>query len=100
MKPTILTLVGDSTPDTPLTAEQASQAKPANDNGAISADDAPEVMTADEVAAFLRCSRKSVYDAVARHEIPHQKLGRKILFSRAALLDWLACKGPSERNQT
>lgn len=98
IKPPILTLVANSTPDTPLAAEQA-RARPANDNGAISGDDAPEVLTADEVAAFLRCSRKSVYDAVARHEIPHQKLGRKILFSRAALLDWLACKGPSERNQ-
>jgi excisionase family DNA binding protein len=56
-----------------------------------------EVLNANEVAAWLRCSRKSVYEAAARNRIPHQKLGRRILFSRSALLDWLACKGSSER---
>ena len=56
-----------------------------------------EVLNANEVAAWLRCSRKSVYEAAARNRIPHQKLGRRILFSRRALLDWLACKGSSER---
>ena len=51
-----------------------------------------EVLTADEAAALLRCDRKTIYLAVARSRIPHQRLGRKVLFSRAALLDWLACK--------
>ncbi len=64
----------------------------ANDNART-----PDVLNADEVAAFLRCNRKTVYEAVARRQIPHQKLGRRVLFSRAALLEWLACKGSSER---
>jgi len=54
----------------------------------------PEVMTADEVAALMRCDRKTVYDAVIRKTIPHGRLGRRVFFSRAALLDWLAGRGP------
>ena len=57
-----------------------------------------EVLTATEAAELLGCDRKSVYDAAGRHEIPHQRLGRRVIFSRKALLDWLGCKSPSERN--
>lgn len=48
-----------------------------------------EVMNVDEVATFLRLDRKTVYAAVATRRIPHQRLGRRILFSRSALLQWL-----------
>ena len=59
----------------------------------------PEIMTADEVAAFLRVDRKSVYAAAQRNGIPHRRMGKRILFSRAALTLWLAsCKGSSESN--
>lgn len=59
---------------------------------------APEVMSADEVAAFLGVDRKTVYDAANRNQIPHCRLRRRILFSRAALVVWLrgTCKGSSE----
>jgi excisionase family DNA binding protein len=56
-----------------------------------------DVLTADEVAGILRVDRKTVYDAAGRGEMPHRRLGKRMVFSRAALLDWLACKGPSER---
>lgn len=49
----------------------------------------PEVMTADEVAAMLRVNRKTVYESVERGELPCVRLGRRMLFSRAALLRWL-----------
>ncbi|HKA87336.1 MAG TPA: helix-turn-helix domain-containing protein [Haliangiales bacterium] len=55
-----------------------------------------EVMTADEVAAFLGVDRKTVYEAAWRGEMPHRRIGRRLLFSRAALVDWLRCKGSSE----
>jgi excisionase family DNA binding protein len=52
-----------------------------------------EVMNAEEVAAFLRVDRKTVYDYAARGEIPFRRLGRRLLFSRSALVSWLgACK--------
>jgi len=55
-----------------------------------------EVITADEVAEFLGLDRKTVYEAAWRAELPHRRIGRRLLFSRAALVDWLRCKGSSE----
>jgi excisionase family DNA binding protein len=55
-----------------------------------------EVMTADEVAEFLGVDRKTVYEAAWRAELPHRRIGRRLLFSRAALIHWLRCKGSSE----
>jgi excisionase family DNA binding protein len=57
-----------------------------------------DAMSADEVADFLTVDRKTVYAAVLRNEIPHRRLGKRILFSRNALALWLrgTCKGSSE----
>ena len=49
----------------------------------------PEVLTADEVAALLRVNRKTVYEAAQRGELPHRKLGRRLLFERSIILAWL-----------
>jgi excisionase family DNA binding protein len=55
-----------------------------------------DVMNADEVARLLRVDRKTVYDAAGRGHMPHRRLGKRLVFSRAALLDWLACKPASK----
>jgi excisionase family DNA binding protein len=47
------------------------------------------VMNADEVADLLRVDRKTVYDYAGRGKIPHRRIGRRLLFSRAAILSWL-----------
>ena len=58
----------------------------------------PEVMDADEVAAFLGVDRNTVYDYAGRGEIPHRRLGKRLLFSRSALVAWLgSCKAASAR---
>lgn len=49
----------------------------------------PATMTADEVAALLGVSRQTVYDSASRGEIPHRRLGRRVIFSREAVLAWL-----------
>lgn len=49
----------------------------------------PELLTVDEVAALLGIDRKTVYDHASRGRIPHRRLGRRILFGRRAILDWL-----------
>jgi excisionase family DNA binding protein len=58
-----------------------------------------DVMTADEVAAFLGVDRNTVYDYAGRGVIPHQRLGKRILFRRGALVTWLdtSCKATSTR---
>src|SRR4051794_7336550 len=55
-----------------------------------------EIMNADEVAMFLRINRKTVYAYANRHRIPHQRLGRRIVFSKAALLTWLNANADSK----
>jgi excisionase family DNA binding protein len=49
-----------------------------------------EIMTADDVARWLRMHRNSVYAAAVRGEIPHRRIGRRLIFSRAALEAWLS----------
>lgn len=85
-------LTGNAELDAPDTEVERANA------GAGDSASPPEVLTASEAADLLGCDRKSVYEAAGRHEIPHQRLGRRVIFSRKALLDWLGCKGPSERN--
>ena len=53
-----------------------------------------DVVTADEAAAILGVSRWSLYAAANRHEVPHRRLGRRMLFSRRALLLWLEGASP------
>ena len=50
----------------------------------------PEVMTVDEVAAYLRIPRGSVYKLAQRGKIPCQKVGRHWRFRREAVDKWLA----------
>lgn len=58
-----------------------------------------EVMTADDVALFLGVDRNTVYDYANRGVIPHRRLGKRLLFSRAGLVAWLetSCKAASTR---
>ena len=49
-----------------------------------------EILCADDVATWFQVDRKSIYNAAARGKIPHQRLGKRLLFSRAALMSWLA----------
>lgn len=51
-----------------------------------------DVLCADQVAEVLGVDRKSIYNAVARGQIPHQRLGKRLLFSRSILGQWLGCR--------
>lgn len=52
-------------------------------------------LTATEVAKLLGVNRDTVYDAAGRGEIPHRRIGRRLLFSREAITEWL--KKPATR---
>lgn len=56
-----------------------------------------DVVSADEVALWFGVNRKTIYNAAARDQIPHQRIGKRLLFSRAALVAWLACEGGARR---
>jgi excisionase family DNA binding protein len=50
----------------------------------------PLLLTVTETADLLRTSPKAVYAMKARGQLPGVKcLGRRLLFRRDALLDWL-----------
>jgi excisionase family DNA binding protein len=55
----------------------------------VNAEPEPEVMNADQLAAFLGVNKDTVYDYANAGKIPHRRLGRRLLFSRAAILAWL-----------
>jgi excisionase family DNA binding protein len=48
-----------------------------------------EVMSAEDVAAFLGVDRNTVYDYAGRGTIPCRRLGKRLLFHRPALVSWL-----------
>jgi excisionase family DNA binding protein len=49
-----------------------------------------DVMTAEQVAAMLHCSRRRVYDLVRRDELPGARhLGRTVIVIRPVLEAWL-----------
>lgn len=51
----------------------------------------PDLLTPDELAALLRTTRKAVYAMIARGQLPGiVRLGRRVLFDRRELLQWLA----------
>jgi excisionase family DNA binding protein len=57
----------------------------------------PDVLTVLEVAELLRCDRKTVYAAIRRTGLPHQKISARALrFSREAVLEWLRSGQPSK----
>jgi excisionase family DNA binding protein len=49
-----------------------------------------DILDVDEAAVLLKVSRRTVYNRVKAGTIPHARLGRKILFSRAKLSQWVA----------
>ena len=55
----------------------------------MDSDTTKEILSADEVASWFGVDRKSVYNAIARGSIPHQRLGKRVLFHRNALVSWL-----------
>jgi len=56
----------------------------------------PDVLNVEEVAAYLRIPRSSVYKLAKHRRIPSQKAGRQWRFSRKAIDDWLANAGGGE----
>lgn len=56
-------------------------------------DRGPEVMNLKEAAGFLGVDHKTLAAAALAGEVPSQKLGKRWLFSRTALVAWLGqCK--------
>jgi excisionase family DNA binding protein len=79
--------VGDLAPRTDPDA--SSVGSPEHAFRAALAVNAHECMTADEVAAYLRVNRKTVYEYAGSGVIPCRRIGRRLVFSRSAIVAWL-----------
>ena len=52
--------------------------------------DLPLLLTVDETATLLRTTRRAIYIMIERHQLPGvTRVGRRVLFRSADLLDWL-----------
>jgi excisionase family DNA binding protein len=58
--------------------------------------DLPDFLTVDQVAAVLRLSRGSVYQAVRRGELPSVPLGRRLLIPKRFLMRLAGMEAESE----
>ena len=59
------------------------------------------LLTVDEAADLLRTTRRAIYVMVERRQLPGiVRIGRRVLFRTADLLDWLNQKSaPSQRSE-
>jgi excisionase family DNA binding protein len=52
-----------------------------------------DILDVDEAAILLKVSRKTIYRRVKADTLPHARVGRKLLFSRQKLHQWIALGG-------
>jgi excisionase family DNA binding protein len=52
-----------------------------------------DILDVDEAAILLKVSRKTIYNRVKAGTLPHARVGRKLLFSRQKLHQWVALGG-------
>jgi excisionase family DNA binding protein len=52
-----------------------------------------DILDVDEAAILLKVSRKTIYNRVKAGTLPHARVGRKLLFSRQKLHQWMALGG-------
>jgi excisionase family DNA binding protein len=59
---------------------------------ASSAPSHPEILTLEQVAEMLGVNYKTALYSAQRGDLPGRRVGKRWVFSRAAVLAWLACK--------
>jgi len=50
---------------------------------------APEVLDAPSAARFIGVCESTILDLASRAEVPCKRIGRRIIFGRRALVDWV-----------
>lgn len=70
----------------------------AQGNGSEAGNAVSPLMTADELAMWLHCTRRAVYDRVYRGQLPGPvRVGRRLYFMRDRVLAWLR-EGSEQRS--
>jgi excisionase family DNA binding protein len=71
------------TADSPRPSGERAATRRSNAGSTLTVDEAREIIGVD------RISRGGLYNAIKKNEVPHLKLGRRVLIPRAALMLWL-----------
>jgi excisionase family DNA binding protein len=50
--------------------------------------DKPQFLTVDELAEMLRVKPRTIYEMVSQDRIPYRKVGRRVVFLLAEILEW------------
>lgn len=72
--------------------------RPLTRENSAATDDLADLLTLNEVVAWLRVPRSWVYERTRKGQIPHVKLGKYLRFSRQALAEWLGAQSRVERD--
>lgn len=48
----------------------------------------PHFLRVEEVADLLRCKKRTIYDMVEQRRIPYRRVGGRLLFDLAEIIDW------------
>lgn len=59
----------------------------------FSIEDAPDLLTVDEVASYTRVSRNLIYALARDNKIPSIKLGRLVRFPKGRFIEWIQSGG-------
>lgn len=54
----------------------------------MSSESLPRFLKVAEVAALLRCKRRTIYDMVEQERIPYRKVGGRLLFDADEIIEW------------
>jgi excisionase family DNA binding protein len=81
------------------TSRHFARASAAGAGGQLESPEPVPLMTPDDVARVLRTSRAAVYKMQERGQLPGvRRIGRRLLFDRATLLDWMGQNPTSSLN--
>jgi len=58
-----------------------------------SAEPTPDVMTVEQLAAYLQIAKSTLYKLAQEGKVPGQKVGKHWRFSKAAIDEWLRASG-------
>lgn len=48
----------------------------------------PQFFRVEEVADLLRCKKRTIYDMVEQRRIPFRRVGGRLLFDLAEIIEW------------
>ena len=64
----------------------------------VTEDQGRATWTVEEAAELLGIGRNSAYEAISRNELPHVRIGRRLLVPRIGLEAWLSASAGDERD--